>query len=67
MKAAALESLDIRRQSASNKRFDKIRLNSDYTLAHLLLNKTDISYNLRRNRTFNAVKCKTDRLQNTFI
>ena len=67
MKTAAVESLDNGRQSTCNKLFDEICLNLDYKLAHPPPNKTDISYNLRRHRTFNAVKCKTDRFQNTFI
>ena len=67
MKTAAVESLYNGSQSTCNKLFDEICLNLDYKLAHPPPNKTDISYNLRRHRTFNAVKCKTDRFQNTFI
>ena len=67
MKTAAVESLDNGRQLTCNKLFDEIGLNLDYKLTHPPPNKTDILYNLRRHRTFNAVKCKTDRFQNTFI
>ena len=67
MKTAAVESLDNGRQLTCNKLFDEIGLNLNHRLAHLLPNKIDISYYLRRHRTFNTVKCKTDRFQNTFV
>ena len=53
MKTAAVESLDNGRQLTCNKLFDEIGLNLNHKLAHLLSNKIDISYCLRRHRTFN--------------
>ena len=67
MKTAAAESLYNGSQLTCHKLFDEICLNLDHKLAHPPPNKTDISYNLRRHRTCNALKCKTDRFQNTFI
>ena len=62
-----VESLDNGRQLTCKRLFNEICLNLNHKLAHLLPNKIDILYYRRRHKTFNAVKCKTDRFQNTFV
>lgn len=65
--SAGLCSLSERREKACFKLFRKIVSNPEHKLSDLLPSRAKITYNLRKSRTFNQFKVKTNRFKNSFI
>jgi hypothetical protein len=68
LEQANLKMLSERRADTCQKLFDSITNNpSSHKLYHLLPPRHTPKYNLRRTRSFNVQKARTNRFKNTFI